>query len=296
MAVHQAEQVADALEALHPKLETVLVRLTTAGDQWTGNLADLGGKGAFVKEIDRALIDDDADLAVHCLKDVPGDLPTPTGLAFAGYLAREDVRDAVVSRSGAVLAELPEGSIIGTSSVRRTAQLRARFPHLRIQPMRGNINTRLALLDEGNLDALIAAAAGLSRVRQAHCVTELLPLETMTPAVGAAIIALRCRDADAEVLDLGARLNDLDTKRQADAERAMLYTLQGQCNSPIAGYASLDEHGELCLVGKVFSIDGTQCIESHKRGPADQAEALGCLVGADLLSKGAGALVDAGAR
>ena len=141
MALHQAEQVATALETLQPGLGTELVKVTTAGDRWMGDLAKLGGKGAFIKEIDHAPLGDAADLAVHCLKDIPGDIPVPDGLAFAGYLPREDIHDAVISRSGAPLVKLPEGSVIGTSSVRRTAQLRLRYPHLRIEPLRGNVNT-----------------------------------------------------------------------------------------------------------------------------------------------------------
>ena len=141
MAVHQAEQVAAALQALDPAINTELVKVTTAGDRWMGDLAKLGGKGAFIKEIDHALLAEQADLAVHCLKDIPGDIPVPAGLAFAGYLPREDIHDAVITCSGAPLAELPDGAVIGTSSVRRTAQLRVHHPHLRIEPLRGNVNT-----------------------------------------------------------------------------------------------------------------------------------------------------------
>lgn len=293
MALHQAEQVATALETLQPGLPTELVKVTTAGDRWMGDLAKLGGKGAFIKEIDHALLDDDADLAVHCLKDIPGDIPVPHGLAFAGYLPREDIHDAVVSRSGAPLAELPEGSVIGTSSVRRTAQLRLRHPHLRIEPLRGNVNTRLMRLDEGHFDALIAAVSGLHRIDQAHRITEILPLETMCPPIGAGIITLQCRADDTQVLQLGAQLNDLDTNRQADAERAMLHALQGHCNSPIAGYAITDPTGRLSLHGKVFSPDGSQWIDSHHWGVAEDPQALGYFVGSDLLRQGARALIDA---
>jgi hydroxymethylbilane synthase len=293
MALHQAEQVAAALHALEPAIGTELVKVTTAGDRWMGDLAKLGGKGAFIKEIDRALLDDQADLAVHCLKDIPGDIPVPDGLAFAGYLPREDIHDAVISRSGAPLTELADGSVIGTSSVRRTAQLRLRHPHLRIEPLRGNVNTRLMRLDEGHFDVLIAAVSGLHRVDQAHRITEVLPLETMCPPIGAGIIALQCRAGDTQVLHLGAQLNDLDTNRQADAERAMLHALQGHCNSPIAGYATTDPTGRLSLHGMVFSLDGSQRIDSHHWGVAEDPPALGYFVGSDLLRQGARALIDA---
>jgi len=293
MAVHQAEQVATALEALDPTISTELVKVTTAGDLWMGDLAKLGGKGAFITEINRALLDDQADLAVHCLKDIPGDVPVPNGLAFAGYLPREDIHDAVISRSGARLAELPEGSVIGTSSVRRAAQLRVQHPHLRIEPLRGNVNTRLMRLDEGHFDGLIAAVSGLHRVDQADRITEVLSLETMCPPIGAGIIALQCRADDADLLALGTGLNDTDTNRQADAERAMLHALQGHCNSPIAGYATTDATGRLSLHGKVFSLDGSQWLDSHHWGIAEDPQALGFFVGSDLLRQGARALIDA---
>ncbi len=293
MALHQAEQVATALEARDPAVSTELVKVTTAGDRWMGDLAKLGGKGAFIKEIDRALFDDQADLAVHCLKDIPGDVPIPSGLAFAGYLPREDVHDAVISRSGARLAELPEGSVVGTSSVRRAAQLRVHHPHLRVEPLRGNVNTRLLRLDEGHFDVLIAAVSGLHRVDQADRITEVLSLETMCPPIGAGIIALQCRADDTALIALGTQLNDPDTNRQADAERAMLHALQGHCNSPIAGYATTDATGRLSLHGKVFSPDGSRWLDSHHWGVAEDPQALGFFVGSDLLRQGARALIDA---
>ena len=257
MALHQAEQVAAALETLDPTVTTELIKVTTSGDQWMGDLAKLGGKGAFVREIDRNLLNGSVDLAVHCLKDIPGDVPAPQGLSFAAYLPREDVRDAVISRTGATLAELSEGAVIGTSAVRRAAQLRLHHPHLEIKPLRGNVNTRLMRLDEGHFGAIVAAVAGLRRVNEAHRITEILPLETMCPAVGAGIIALRCRTADTEIRALSAALNDAETDRHATAERAMLHALQGHCNSPIAGYATTEATGKLTLRGKVFTLDGS---------------------------------------
>jgi hydroxymethylbilane synthase len=291
MAVHQAEQVAVALEDLDRGIETELVRVTTAGDRWMGDLASLGGKGAFIKEIDHAILVGRADLAVHCLKDIPGDVPLPEGLTFAGYLPREDVHDAVITRSGALLAALPHGAAIGTSSVRRAAQLRLHHPHLQVQPLRGNVNTRLARLAAGDFDALIAAAAGLRRVDQAHLITEILPLEAMCPPVGAGIIALQCRQDDASLLDLTACIDHASTRSQADAERAMLHALQGHCNSPIAGYATVDAAGRLSLHGKVFSPDGTQWLDAHHWGTTDDPQSLGFYVGSDLLRQGARALI-----
>ncbi|WP_063037527.1 hydroxymethylbilane synthase [Nocardia pseudovaccinii] len=290
MALAQAEQVAGLLAGLG--VESELVKVTTAGDRWMGDLSKLGGKGAFVKEIDRALLDDEADLAVHCLKDIPGDIPVPEGLAFAGYLPREDVHDAVITRTGAALAELPEGTVVGTSSVRRTAQLRLHYPHLAVKPLRGNVNTRLARLEEGHVDVLIAAVSGLHRVEQAHRITETLDLDTMCPPIGAGVIALQCRDDDVQLLDLGARLDDPATHRHADAERAMLHALQGHCNSPIAGHATTDPTGRLTLHGKVFNLDGSQWLDAKHWGVPEDPSALGFFVGADLLRQGARAIID----
>ncbi|MGH3717392.1 MAG: hydroxymethylbilane synthase [Pseudonocardiaceae bacterium] len=292
MALHQAEQVATALEALDPTVTTELIKITTTGDQWMGDLAKLGGKGAFVREIDRNLLDGSVDLAVHCLKDIPGEVPVPEGLTFAAYLPREDIHDAVISRSGDPLAELPAGAVIGTSAVRRAAQLRLHYPSVVIKPLRGNVNTRLMRLDEGHFDAIVAAVAGLYRVGEAERITEILPLQTMCPAVGAGIIALRCRTTDTALRTLSARLNDAETDRHATAERAMLHALQGHCNSPIAGYAGTEPNGKLTLRATVFTLDGSRWLDSHHWGVPEDPAALGYFVGADLLRQGARALID----
>lgn len=292
MALHQAEQVAAALEALDPAVTTELIKVTTSGDQWMGDLAKLGGKGAFVREIDRNLLEGSVDLAVHCLKDIPGDVPAPEGLSFAAFLPREDIHDAVISRTGAGLAELPAGAVIGTSAVRRAAQLRLHYPQMKIKPLRGNVNTRLMRLEEGHFDAIVAAVAGLQRIDEADRITEVLPLSTMCPAIGAGILALRCRSADAAVRALGAELNDAGTDRHATAERAMLHALQGHCNSPIAGYASTEPSGKLTMHGKVFSLDGSQWLDSHHWGVPEEPAALGYFVGADLLRQGARSIID----
>lgn len=291
MAMAQAEHVAELLGQL--SVQSELVKVTTAGDRWMGDLSKLGGKGAFVKELDHALLVDDADLAVHCLKDIPGDVPVPEGLYFAGYLARDDVHDAVITRDGAPLAEQPAGTVVGTSSVRRTAQLLLHYPHLTVKPLRGNVNTRLARLEEGHIDVLIAAVSGLHRVNQQHRITETLDLETMCPPIGAGIIALECRSDDSQLRELGAQLDHAETHRHADAERAMLHALQGHCNSPIAGYATTDRAGRLTLHGKVFSADGAQWLDSKHWGVPEDPQALGFFVGADLLRQGARAIIDA---
>ena len=293
MALQQAERTATALEKLDPTVGTELIRVTTVGDRWMGDLAKLGGKGAFTKEVDRVLLNDEADLAVHCLKDIPGDVPAPQGLVSAGYLPREDIHDAVISGSGHHLAELPDGSVVGTSSVRRTAQLLLHYPHLRITSLRGNVNSRLQHLKEGHIDALIVAVSGLRRINEAERITEVLSLETMCPPIGAGIIVLQCRVDDAHLLELGAQINDTETSWQALAERTMLKTLQGRCNSPIAGYATLGAPGRLSLRGKVFSSDGIRWLTSYQRGATDDPEALGRCVASHLLHQGARLLLNA---
>jgi hydroxymethylbilane synthase len=292
MAVHQAEQVAAALGALDSDATCELVKITTSGDLWMGDLSRLGGKGAFVRQIDRAMLDDEIDLAVHCLKDIPGDVPPPPGIVFAAYLAREDSHDAVISRIHKPLAELPAGSVIGTSSVRRAAQLGLRFPHLTVKPLRGNVHTRMKRLDEGSYDAVILAMSGLCRVGFTDRVTEVLPLEVMCPPIGAGIIALQCRADDDDIRALAAQIADPEATRYAIAERTMLHTLQGHCHSPIAGYASTEIHGALSLRAMVFSLDGSKWLDAHEWGSPDEPAVLGVSVGAALLRKGARELID----
>ena len=222
MALAQARRVAAALTA-----PSELVTITTHGDQWMGPLAAAGGKGAFVREIDRALLAGEIDIAVHCLKDIPGDVPVPDGLVFAAYLDREDVHDCVVTADGRKLADLPADATVGTSSVRRRAQIARHWPQLRLAPMRGNVNTRLAKLDRGEVDALILAVSGLHRVDQADRIAEVLPIDTVIPPVGAGVIVLQVRADDEPTLALARQLNDGQTAQAAAAERSMLLALRG---------------------------------------------------------------------
>lgn len=292
MAMAQAEHVAGLLRAQWVVREVEIVPFTTSGDRWSGSLAELGGKGVFVKEIDRAQLADEVDVVVHCLKDMPGDEPVPEGLAVIAYLPRDDVHDALVTSGGAKLKDLPAGARVGTSSVRRVAQLRALRPDLAVVPARGNANSRLAKLDAGEYDALILAAAGLRRVGLHGRISEALPTTAMIPAVGAGVLALQCRVDDAESIEAVAGLDHALTRACATAERTLLRVLQGHCASPIAGYCAPKDDG-LALHAAVFSPSGDVVIEAFENGLMGTPEWVGEAAANTLLDQGARALIDA---
>ncbi|GJF33338.1 porphobilinogen deaminase 2 [Kitasatospora sp. NE20-6] len=292
MALAQVERVRAELALLHPGLRTEVVPVTTSGDRWMGDLAVLGGKGAFTKEVDAALLAGEADLAVHCLKDVPADRPLPAGTVFAAYLARDDVRDALVHPGGLTLDELPAGTRIGTSSVRRIAQLAASHPHLTCVPMRGNANSRLAKLDAGEADALLLAVSGLERIGLAARISEVLDESAMCPPIGAGILVLQCREEDTATVEAVAGLNHPQTWREAAAERMFLHVLQGHCNAPIAGYARAGDDGRLSMRGRVFSPDGKRVLDAHEWAGALSPEDLGTSTALALKRQGAQELID----
>jgi len=291
MAMAQARHVKGLLEA-RAQIEIEIVGIETSGDKWQGDLADLGGKAAFLKEIERALVADQVDLAVHCLKDVPGDVPPPEGLIFPAYLEREDTRDVMVfpAASGvAGSAELPAGARVGTSAVRRQAQLAQIRPDLRVEHVRGNVNSRLGRLDAGaEFDAIIVAKAGLERLG----LDRPYEILDMLSAVGAGVLALQCRQRDTDIVELLRPLDHPDTRTCALAERTMLHILRGHCNSPIAGRARLDGDGRLSLHGMVFTPDGDRFVRSHGWASPGEAAELGARVAADLLQEGARELID----
>jgi hydroxymethylbilane synthase len=292
MALAQVERVRAELTALLPGVETEVVPVTTSGDRWMGDLSKLGGKGAFTKEVDAALLAGEADLAVHCMKDVPADRPLPAGTVFAAYLKRDDIRDALVHPEGLTLDQLPAGTRIGTSSVRRVAQLAVSHPHVVCVPIRGNANRRLAKLDAGEADALLLAVSGLERIGQVRRISEILPVETMCPPIGAGVLALQCREDDTRTIEAVAGLGDPDAFREVTAERMFLHVLQGHCNSPIAGYARAERDGRLSLRARVFSPDGKTVLDAHEwAGPLDPAT-LGTSVAVALLRQGARELID----
>lgn len=292
MALAQVERVRAELAALHPGIRTEVVPVTTSGDRWMGDLAQLGGKGAFTKEVDATLLEGRADLAVHCVKDVPADRPLPAGTVFAAFLKRDDIRDALVHPGGLTLDRLPPGTRIGTSSVRRIAQIMAAHPHLTCVPMRGNANRRLEKLAAGDADALLLAVSGLERIGRTDVISEVLPVETMIPPIGAGVLALQCREGDAGTIDVVSDLGDPAAHRETTAERMFLHVLQGHCNSPIAGYAHAERDGRLSLRARVFSSDGKTVLDAHEwAGPLDPAT-LGTSVAVALLRQGARELID----
>ena len=289
LALWQAEHVRQGLQLHHPGLEVELVTMTTRGDQILDSpLAKVGGKGLFVKELEQALMDGRADIAVHSMKDVPVELPE--GLELAVILEREDPRDAFVSNDYATLDALPQGARVGTSSLRRQCQLRALRPDLALADLRGNVNTRLGKLDNGEFDAIILACAGLKRLGFAERIRQELGADIILPAIGQGAIGIECRGDDAATQALIAPLAHAATTTRLRAERALNHRLNGGCQVPIAGYAELG-HGVVVLRGLVGSPDGAQMIHGVISGRPEDAEELGQVLAEDLLGRGADAIL-----
>jgi hydroxymethylbilane synthase len=281
----QAHHIQSRLKTLYPQLDVQILGMTTTGDQILNSpLAKIGGKGLFVKELEQALEEDRADIAVHSMKDVPMTLPPGFMLAATGE--REDPRDAFVSNQFPNLEALPEGSVVGTSSLRRECQLRARFPHLKIEPLRGNVQTRLRKLDEGQFAAIILAAAGLKRLELGHRITALIEPEQSLPAVGQGALGIECREGRDDLVKLLAPLHHAESAACVAAERAMSRALQGSCQVPLGGFAQIT-NGELRLRGFVASIDGQRMIRDEVCGKPEDAEQLGIQMGQRLIALGA---------
>jgi hydroxymethylbilane synthase len=285
LALWQAEYVRGRLLAEHPGLEVELVTMTTQGDKILDvPLAKIGGKGLFVKELEQGMMAGDADIAVHSMKDVPMDLPE--GFALPVICARETPLDAFVSNSYAHIGELPQGARVGTSSLRRSSQLLHQRPDLEILSLRGNVQTRLAKLDNGDFDAIILASAGLVRLELEERIRHRIPPETMLPAVGQGAVGIECRADDAATHALLAFLNDEDTHTCVAAERAFNHRLEGGCQVPIAAHAIL-EKDQIWLRGLVASVDGREHLFTEGRMDRQQAEELGRTLAEELLARGA---------
>ena len=289
LALWQANHVADRLRQAHPGLAVELMAMTTQGDRvLDAPLAKVGGKGLFVKELEQAMLEGRADVAVHSMKDVPAQLPP--GLTMAAVLEREDPRDAFVSDRCPDLGSLPEGARVGTSSLRRRCQLAELRPDLEILDLRGNVNTRLEKLDSGAFEAIILACAGLRRLGFEARIAEALATDVMLPAVGQGALGVECRDDDDRVLALLAPLEDGVTRTRVTAERAMNRRLEGGCQVPIAGHGELG-HGVLVLRGLVGRPDGREVVHGVISGRPEDAEELGEVLADDLLSRGAGRIL-----
>ncbi|MFD2111898.1 hydroxymethylbilane synthase [Thiorhodococcus fuscus] len=291
LAMWQAEHTAALLKARYPDLNIEIIGMTTKGDKiLDAPLAKVGGKGLFVKELEQGMLDGDADIAVHSMKDVPVDFPE--GLHLAVIMDREDPRDAFVSNNYESLDDLPQGACVGTSSLRRQCQIADRRPDLRIEPLRGNVNTRLAKLDAGDYDAIILAAAGLVRLGFEDRIRSRIETDFSLPAIGQGAIGIECRSEDPRVNDLIAPLHHIDTADRVLAERAMNARLNGGCQVPIAGHAVLD--GDRIFVrGLVGSPDGSRILRAELEGPRSEAESIGTRVADDLLSQGADEILSA---
>ena len=293
LAMWQAEHVQACLKNLYPNCEVIILGMTTKGDQILDRaLSKVGGKGLFVKELETALEDGRADLAVHSLKDVP--MVMPEGFDLSCIMVREDARDALVSNQYASLAELPAGAVVGTSSLRREAIIRSQYPHLQVEPLRGNLDTRMAKLDRGEYQAIILAAAGLKRLGMGARIKALLPYDPHTPAAGQGALGIETLSARSDVKAWLAPLNDLPTALAVTAERAVSRKLGGSCEVPLAAHAQWQSPKELTMRSYVASTDGRQiCLASGSRAISNyqEAEAFGLAIADDLIAKGAAALL-----
>jgi hydroxymethylbilane synthase len=280
MALRQAALVRDRLIAAHPDLAAEIVTIRTTGDRVQDRrLAEIGGKGLFTKEIEEALFAGRVDLAVHSLKDV--ETWIPEGLEITCVLPRDDPRDVFLSATAPSLAALPKGARVGTSSLRRQAQLLRRRPDLEVVPMRGNVDTRLRKLVAGEVDATVLALCGLQRLGETEHATEILPPETMLPAVGQGALAIECRADESWLRSLLEPLHDQGSAACVTAERAMLAALDGSCRTPIAGLAEI-EAGRLILEGLLLKPDGSAEVRAKTSGDPAQAEMLGAELGREL--------------
>lgn len=289
LALWQAEHVAALLRTAHPSLQVELVKIVTQGDRILDRpLADIGGKGLFIKELEIALAEKRADIAVHSMKDVPSDLPP--GMSLAAMLPRVDARDAFVSKNFATIAALPVGARIGTSSLRRQCQLQRLRNDIKIIPLRGNVDTRLRKLDDGEFDAIILASAGLIRLGLGDRITEYISIDQSLPAVGQGIIGIECRTDDAQSLAAVRALDDAAAQTCIAAERAFAQRLEGSCQSPIGGHAEL-LGPQLKVQGMIASLDGSQVFRDSIVGQSVDAKTLGRALAERMLFAGADRLL-----
>lgn len=269
LALTQTKWVIEQLKQAGAPFEFEIKKIETKGDKILDvTLSKVGGKGLFVKEIEQAMYDEEIDMAVHSMKDMPSELPV--GLTIASVPVREDYRDALISKNNVSLRELPEGAVVGTSSLRRASQILAIRPDIEIKPIRGNIDTRLKKLENEDFDAIVLAAAGLKRMGWGdEIVTEFLETDLCLPAIGQGALAIECRDTDMELIELLAKINDSYTQQTVAAERTFLYLMNGSCQVPIAGVAHMEED-DVVLTALIASVDGKQVYKEEVRGTDPQ--------------------------
>ncbi|MEM1174037.1 MAG: hydroxymethylbilane synthase [Pseudomonadota bacterium] len=285
LALWQAEHVAERLQSLDDVDSVELVPMSTKGDEILDrSLQKIGGKGLFIKELEIAMQDDRADIAVHSMKDVPADMPD--GFCLACVLPRANHADALVAAKGTTINSLRQGAKVGSSSLRRQAQLRMIRPDLVIEPLRGNVNTRLAKLEAGDYDAIILAAAGLERLQLDHHISQVFEPDEMLPAAGQGVVGVECLDARDDLKAVLGKLNDDDSAATTTAERAIAFRLQANCQSPVASFATRSGNA-LSLTALVASPDGEQSLKQTLEGSVDQAEALGLKLADQLIQDGA---------
>ena len=291
LALWQAEYVKAELLHYHPQLQVELVAMSTRGDKLLdAPLAKVGGKGLFVKELELAMLEGRADIAVHSMKDVP--MEFPEGLGLQVICEREDPTDAFVSNNYTDLSQLPDNAVVGSSSLRRQTQIRAQFPNLQIKDLRGNVNTRLDKLDNGEYDALILASAGLIRLDMSHRIASRLNTELCLPAGGQGAVGIECRSNDEAILALLSPLHHQDTASCVIAERALNRRLQGGCQVPIACFSELSsDRQSIAVRGLVGSVDGQKILQSQLSGPVAKAQQLGEALADQLLEMGAGEIL-----
>jgi len=291
LALWQAEFIKRWLIELYPQSEISILGMTTRGDQILNiSLSKIGGKGLFIKELEQAMAEGRADIAVHSMKDLPMNMPP--GFALAAIAEREDPRDAFVSNHYKSLDALPAGSVVGTSSLRRESQLRARFPYLQVQPLRGNVQTRLRKLDEEQYAAIILAAAGLKRLGLADRITTVLSPELSLPAVGQGALGIECLSERTDLIELMKPLHHIKTGQCVESERAMSRELGGSCQVPLGGFAEIIE-GKLVLRGFVASPDGSRMLSTQLNGDPATGETMGIHLAKDLKAQGADEILDA---
>jgi hydroxymethylbilane synthase len=290
LALWQAHFIQDQLHAAHRGLSVELLGITTKGDKWLDSpLADQGGKGLFIKELEQALLNGEADMAVHSVKDVPAEIPEAFAMPVLGF--REDVRDALISASGTVLESLPKGARIGSSSLRRQAQILAVRDDLIVLPIRGNVETRLKKLDDGEFDAIVLAAAGLNRLGLSERISELLACDVCLPAAGQGALGIECRAGDVGIIEMLGPLQDNEVHACVTAERMVSQSLGADCTAPLAAHAVFSD-GQLTLRARVARPDGTRVLRAEAAG--EDPVAVGEQVSRSLLAQGAAELLGTG--